>query len=95
MGNFFKDNPDLMFTLEHLDLAPVAELVEHGYKNAEEFDYAPENFADALDNYRQALKVVGEIAAQIREKRPPEPYLGKGVKYSGEKIRRKAGKTGK
>ena len=40
-------------------------------------------------------QAVGQIAAQIREKRPPEPYLGKGVKYSGEKIRRKAGKTGK
>ena len=38
---------------------------------------------------------VGQIAAQIREKRPPEPYLGKGVKYSDEMIRRKAGKTGK
>ncbi len=40
-------------------------------------------------------QVVGQIAAQIREKRPPEPYLGKGVKYVGERIRRKAGKTGK
>lgn len=40
-------------------------------------------------------QAVGQIAAQIREKRPPEPYLGKGVKYTGEKIRRKAGKTGK
>ncbi|MFA6947397.1 MAG: 50S ribosomal protein L6 [Eubacteriales bacterium] len=40
-------------------------------------------------------QMVGQIAAQIREKRPPEPYLGKGVKYAGEKIRRKAGKTGK
>ena len=38
---------------------------------------------------------VGQIAAQIREKRPPEPYLGKGVKYSTEHIRRKSGKTGK
>ena len=38
---------------------------------------------------------VGQIAAVIRSKRPPEPYLGKGVKYSGERIRRKAGKTGK
>lgn len=38
---------------------------------------------------------VGQIAAQIRSKRPPEPYLGKGVKYAGEKIRRKAGKAGK
>ena len=40
-------------------------------------------------------QTVGQIAAQIREKRPPEPYLGKGVKYVGEHIRRKAGKTGK
>ena len=40
-------------------------------------------------------QLVGAIAAQIRAKRPPEPYLGKGVKYTGEHIRRKAGKTGK
>ena len=38
---------------------------------------------------------VGQIAAQIREKRPPEPYLGKGVKYVDEVIRRKSGKAGK
>lgn len=38
---------------------------------------------------------VGQIAAEIRGTRPPEPYHGKGVKYEGEKIRRKAGKTGK
>lgn len=38
---------------------------------------------------------VGQIAAQIRSCRPPEPYLGKGVKYEGERIRRKAGKSGK
>lgn len=40
-------------------------------------------------------QAVGQVAAAIRAKRPPEPYLGKGVKYSGERIRRKAGKTGK
>ena len=40
-------------------------------------------------------EVVGQIAADVRAKRPPEPYLGKGVRYAGEKIRRKAGKTGK
>ena len=38
---------------------------------------------------------VGQIASEIRGKRPPEPYLGKGIKYSDEKIRRKAGKAGK
>ena len=40
-------------------------------------------------------QAVGQMAAVIRSKRPPEPYLGKGIKYEGERIRRKAGKTGK
>ena len=38
---------------------------------------------------------VGQLAAEIRGKSPPEPYLGKGIKYSDEKIRRKAGKASK
>src|SRR5689334_7497793 len=38
---------------------------------------------------------VGEVAANIRKIRPPEPYKGKGIKYQGEVIRRKAGKAGK
>ena len=37
---------------------------------------------------------VGQFAAEVREKRPPEPYKGKGIKYSDEVVRRKAGKTG-
>lgn len=40
-------------------------------------------------------QLVGQVAANIRELRPPEPYKGKGVRYSGEYILRKAGKTGK
>jgi len=40
-------------------------------------------------------QLVGQVAAQIRALRPPEPYKGKGVKYRGEQIRRKAGKAGK
>ena len=40
-------------------------------------------------------QAVGQVAAEVRSKRPPEPYLGKGVKYDDEHIRRKAGKTGK
>lgn len=39
-------------------------------------------------------QVVGEFAAKIRSKRPPEPYKGKGIKYSTEFVRRKEGKTG-
>lgn len=37
---------------------------------------------------------VGEFASKIRARKKPEPYKGKGIKYMGEKIRRKAGKTG-
>jgi large subunit ribosomal protein L6 len=40
-------------------------------------------------------QLVGEVAANIRKIRPPEPYKGKGIKYQGEVIRRKAGKAGK
>ena len=40
-------------------------------------------------------QAVGQIAAEIRAKRPPEPYLGKGVRYKGEHIRRKSGQAGK
>jgi large subunit ribosomal protein L6 len=40
-------------------------------------------------------EVVGQTASEIRGVRPPEPYHGKGIRYSGEKVRRKAGKAGK
>ena len=39
-------------------------------------------------------EVVGQVAAELRSVRPPEPYKGKGVRYQGEQVRRKAGKTG-
>ena len=40
-------------------------------------------------------ELVGETAAKIRKIRPPEPYKGKGIRYKGEFVRRKAGKAGK
>jgi large subunit ribosomal protein L6 len=40
-------------------------------------------------------ELVGQVAAEVRSKRKPEPYKGKGVRYVGEQVRRKAGKTGK
>jgi large subunit ribosomal protein L6 len=39
-------------------------------------------------------ELVGQVAAEIRKVRPPEPYKGKGIRYQGEHVRRKAGKTG-
>jgi len=61
----------------------------------------PEGVSYALDgNTRLAVvgidkQLVGEEAARIRRVRPPEPYKGKGIRYAGEQVRRKAGKAGK
>ncbi len=60
----------------------------------------PEGIEIAVDKNNVIVKgsdkqVVGQVAAQIREFRPPEPYKGKGVKYLDERIIRKAGKTSK
>ena len=71
-----------------------------GYSHPVVFEEANGVKFECPDNVTILVKgidkqAVGQVAAVIRSKRPPEPYLGKGVKYSGERIRRKAGKTGK
>ena len=53
---------------------------------------APQPTAVTIEGPDKAL--VGQVAAEIRNLRPPEPYKGKGVRYAGEVIRRKAGKAG-
>lgn len=62
----------------------------------------PEGISFEADAKTRQIKVlgydkelVGQIAANIRKVRPPEPYHGKGIRYAGERIRRKAGKAGK
>ena len=62
----------------------------------------PEGIAFDVDMKVRQIKVsgydkqaVGEVAANIRKLRPPEPYKGKGIRYQGEYIRRKPGKAGK
>lgn len=50
---------------------------------------------NVIDMESNEKEVLGTLAAYIRKVQPPEPYLGKGIKYSDETVRRKAGKTGK
>ena len=71
-----------------------------GYSHQVEID-PPEGISFELENPTRLAVVgidkelVGQIAAKVRSTRKPEPYKGKGVKYAGEYIRRKAGKAGK
>jgi large subunit ribosomal protein L6 len=61
----------------------------------------PEGIQFAVENNTNVIvsgydkEIVGNTAAKIRAVRPPEPYKGKGIRYAGEVVRRKAGKTGK
>ena len=69
-----------------------------GYSHPVEME-DPEGIETAVDGNKISVKgiskeKVGQYAAEIRMKRPPEPYKGKGIKYSDEVIRRKVGKTG-
>ena len=77
---------DLEFSLGYSHLVPVA---------------APDGITFTVDSPTRfsvagiRKETVGEVAATIRKLRRPDPYKGKGVRYAGEKIRRKVGKTGK
>jgi large subunit ribosomal protein L6 len=75
-------------------------VVSAGYSHQVEMD-PPAGITFAVDGNTTVLvsgadkEIVGNEAAKVRAIRPPEPYKGKGIKYEGEKILRKAGKTGK
>ena len=75
-------------------------VVSAGYSHQVEM-IAPEGVTFAVDGNTTVLvsgadkELVGNEAAKVRAIRPPEPYKGKGIKYEGERILRKAGKTGK
>jgi len=70
-----------------------------GLSHAVEFP-APKGITIRLESPTQLhvegidKEMVGQVAAEIRKVRPPEPYKGKGIRYLGEQVRRKAGKTG-
>ena len=72
----------------------------HGYSHPVEM-IDPEGVTTTLEGTNKIIvsgidkEKVGQFAAEIRTKRPPEPYKGKGIKYTTETIRRKVGKTGK
>ena len=84
MSNFFTDNPDLMFTLRNLEMEEIVALRENDYKQAEQFDFAPENYEDAMDNYKRVMEVIGEItgeriAPRSRQVDEEGPYFKDGV----------------
>lgn len=65
MANFFEDNPSLLFQLDHPLMQRIVELKENHFSGENREAYAPQDYADALENYRQVLGIVGEICGDV------------------------------
>jgi len=67
MENFYTDNKDLKFHLHHPLMEKIVALKENNYAEFNEFDFAPSDFEDAIDNYDKILEIVGEISGEVIE----------------------------
>jgi alkylation response protein AidB-like acyl-CoA dehydrogenase len=70
--NFYRDNPDILFHLNHLDISKVVELKEDSFSGKDQYPEAPVNLDDAMDNYDRILDITGEIAGKIIKPRAAE-----------------------
>ena len=95
----FQKQLDIVGVGYRAETKPYGLLLALGYSHPIEYK-APEGIKLTAQNPTTVIvdgsskEVVGQVAAEIRSLRPPEPYKGKGIKYAGEQIRRKAGKAG-
>jgi large subunit ribosomal protein L6 len=96
----FSKNMELVGVGYRAAVAGSTLTLQLGYSHPVEI-LLPEGISAKVDaNTKLAIsgidkQLVGDISAKVRSYRPPEPYKGKGVRYAGEKVRRKAGKSGK
>ena len=65
MANFYTDNEALKHYLTHPMMEKIVELKERGYADASKYDYAPQDYADAIDSYDKVLEIVGGICGDI------------------------------
>ena len=65
MANHYTDHPELRFELNHPMMERIVELKERGFRDKENFDYAPLDFEDAMDSYDRVLDIVGELSGTI------------------------------
>jgi len=84
-ANFFTDNADLMYHLDRLDLEEAVNILEDGYGKHEQYPGAPRSYADAKDNYRMILEVLGDIAANVVAPRAAEADE-QGVQFKDGKV---------
>ena len=67
MANYYSDYPELKFHLDHPLMERIVELKERGYADKDQFEDAPVDYNDAIDNYDRVLEIAGDIAANVIE----------------------------
>jgi hypothetical protein len=80
MANFYNDNKALKLHLQHPLMKKIVSLKERDFADADKFDYAPVDFADAMDNYERVLEIVGEICGTTIAEN------AEGVDHEGPKV---------
>lgn len=65
MANFYTDIPELRYHLNNPMMERICELKERGYRDKDQYDYAPQDYADAIDSYDKVLEVTGGITAEV------------------------------
>jgi alkylation response protein AidB-like acyl-CoA dehydrogenase len=85
MPNFFTDNSDIVFHLNKLDYRKIVDIAEDKYEQAKEFNYAPVNYEDAMENYRRVLEMVGDITGNYIAPRAADVDI-EGAQFSEGKV---------
>ncbi len=65
MPNYFTENEDILFHFENLKMENIVELAENFYQESKEYNYAPINYADAMENYQKILEIAGDIGGNF------------------------------
>ena len=65
MANIYTDNPEIKFHMQHELMKRIVELKERGFEDKDKYDYAPQNFEDAMDNYDRTLDIVGDVTSNV------------------------------
>ena len=65
MANLYTDNPEIKFHMQHELMKRIVELKERGFEDKDKYDYAPQDFDDAMDSYDRTLDIVGDVTSNV------------------------------
>ena len=94
MANFYTEVPELKYHLNNSMMERICELKERGYQDKDKYDYAPQDYADAMDSFDKVLEITGEITGEIiapnaegvdEEGKMTHPQILQSVRYDIDK----------